>query len=120
MNGLNVTNFRNVVGSNNPPIEFYQSLDIKTFGLSAEYGRVLGGFTSVVTKAGSNAYKAGALVTWDPGVGGSGSVGHIAYVESVGDDSFVVSEMHAPDLGVVTERRVPIATIADGGVAFIY
>ena len=64
--------------------------------------------------------QAGALVTWDPGVGGSGSVGHIAYVESVGDDSFVVSEMHAPDLGVVTERRVPIATIADGGVAFIY
>jgi hypothetical protein len=45
---------------------------------------------------------------------------HIAYVESVGDDYFVVSEMHAPDLGVVTERRVPIATIADGGVAFIY
>ncbi len=66
VNGLNVTNFRNFVGSNNPPIEFYQSLDIKTFGLSAEYGRVLGGFTSVVTKAGSNTFKAGALVTYSP------------------------------------------------------
>ena len=64
--------------------------------------------------------RAGALVTWDPGVGGSGSVGHIAYVESVGDDFFVVSEMHAPELGVVTERRVAIDTIADGGVAFVY
>jgi len=66
VNGLNVTNFRNFVGSNNPPIEFYQSLDIKTFGLSAEYGRVLGGFTSVVTKAGTNTFKAGALVTYSP------------------------------------------------------
>ena len=64
--------------------------------------------------------RAGALVTWDPGVGGSGSSGHIAYVESVGDDFFVVSEMHAPELGVVTERRVAIDTIADGGVAFVY
>ena len=64
--------------------------------------------------------RAGALVTWDPGVGGSGEVGHIGYVESVGEDTFTVSEMHAPELGVVTERRVPIDSIADGGVAFVY
>ena len=66
VNGLNVTNFRNFVGSNNPPIEFYQSLDVKLFGLSAEYGRALGGFTTTVTKSGSNTFKAGALVAFAP------------------------------------------------------
>lgn len=66
VNGLNVTNFRNFVGSNNPPIEFYQSFDVKTFGLSAEYGRALGGFTTVVTKSGSNTFKAGALIAFSP------------------------------------------------------
>lgn len=66
VNGLNVTNFRNFVGSNNPPIEFYQSLDVKLFGLSAEFGRALGGFTTTVTKSGSNQFKAGALVAYAP------------------------------------------------------
>ncbi|WP_176499003.1 TonB-dependent receptor [Sphingomonas sp. HMP9] len=66
VNGLNVTNFRNFVGSQNPPIEFYQSFDTKTFGLSAEYGRALGGFTTTVTKSGSNTLKAGAIVAFSP------------------------------------------------------
>lgn len=66
VNGLNVTNFRNFLGSNNPPIEFYQSTDIKLFGLTAEYGRALGGFTSTVTKSGSNTFKAGMIVAYSP------------------------------------------------------
>nr|WP_286207749.1 TonB-dependent receptor [Hephaestia sp. MAHUQ-44] len=66
VNGLNVTNFRNFVGSNNPPIEFYQSLDVKLFGYSAEYGRALGGFTTTVTKSGSNDFSAGAVVAYSP------------------------------------------------------
>lgn len=66
VNGLNVTNFRNFVGSNNPPIEFYQSLDVKLFGLSAEFGRALGGFTTAVTKSGSNQFKAGAVIAYAP------------------------------------------------------
>ncbi|MBN2970775.1 TonB-dependent receptor [Roseomonas aeriglobus] len=66
VNGLNVTNFRTFVGSNNPPIEFYQSIDIKLFGLSAEFGRALGGFTTAVTKSGSNQFKAGALIAYAP------------------------------------------------------
>lgn len=66
VNGLNVTNFRNFVGSTNPPIEFYQSLDVKTFGMSAEYGRFLGGFTSTVVKSGSNDLKAGAIISFAP------------------------------------------------------
>ncbi|URW75355.1 TonB-dependent receptor [Sphingomonas donggukensis] len=66
VNGLNVTNFRNFLGSNNPPIEFYQSLDVKLFGIPAEFGRALGGFTTATTKSGSNSFKAGALVTFAP------------------------------------------------------
>jgi hypothetical protein len=66
VNGLNVTNFRNFVGSNNPPIEFYKSFETKTFGLAAEFGRVLGGFTTAVTKSGSNNFEAGALVAYSP------------------------------------------------------
>jgi hypothetical protein len=66
VNGLNVTNFRNFLGSNNPPIEFYQSFDVKTFGFSAEFGRALGGVTTTVTKSGSNTFKAGALIAYAP------------------------------------------------------
>ncbi len=66
VNGLNITNFRNFIGSNNPPIEFYDSIDVKTFGLPAEYGRALGGFTTVTTKSGSNQFKAGAIVAYSP------------------------------------------------------
>ncbi|MBM3928211.1 MAG: TonB-dependent receptor, partial [Sphingomonadales bacterium] len=66
VNGLNVTNFRNFLGSNNPPIEFYQSLDVKLFGIPAEFGRALGGFTTAITKSGSNQFKAGALIAYAP------------------------------------------------------
>lgn len=66
VNGLNITNFRNFLGSNNPPIEFYESIDVKTFGLPAEYGRALGGFTTVTTRSGSNDFKAGAIVAYSP------------------------------------------------------
>ncbi|MCD2325220.1 TonB-dependent receptor, partial [Sphingomonas sp. IC-56] len=66
VNGLNVTNFRTFVGSNNPPIEFYQSFDVKLYGLPAEFGRALGGFTTAVTKSGTNQFKAGMLVAVAP------------------------------------------------------
>lgn len=66
VNGLNVTNFRTFIGSNNPPIEFYRSTDIKLYGYPAEYGRAMGGFVSTVTKSGSNDFKGGMLVAYSP------------------------------------------------------
>lgn len=66
VNGLNVTNFRTFLGGNTPPIEFYQSFAVQTYGLSAEFGRVLGGAVTAVTKSGSNRFKAGALVSYAP------------------------------------------------------
>jgi hypothetical protein len=66
VNGLNVTNFRTFLGGSTPPIEFYQSFTVQTYGLPAEFGRVLGGVVTAVTKSGSNQFKAGALVSYEP------------------------------------------------------
>lgn len=66
VNGLNITNFRNFVGASTVPFEFYRTLDVKTGGYQAEFGRALGGFTSAVTKSGSNDVKAGAVIIYNP------------------------------------------------------
>jgi hypothetical protein len=65
---------------------------------------------------------AGAIVTFDPGTQGiTAATGHVAFVESVSaDGSFVVSEMNAPLPYLVTERRIPAAAIARGGLSFVY
>ncbi len=66
VNGLNITDFRTFVGGSLVPFEFYRTLDVKTGGYQAEYGRALGGVTSAVTKSGSNELQAGAVVTYGP------------------------------------------------------
>ena len=66
VNGLNITNFRNGLGGATIPFEFYRTLEVKTGGYQAEYGRALGGVTSAVTKAGTNEFKAGVVATWTP------------------------------------------------------
>ncbi|MCY7287999.1 MAG: carboxypeptidase regulatory-like domain-containing protein, partial [Cryobacterium sp.] len=66
VNGLNITDFRAFLGSSLVPFEFYRTLDVKTGGYQAEYGRALGGVTSAVTKAGSNDLKGGAVISWSP------------------------------------------------------
>ena len=66
VNGLNITDFRNFIGSSIVPFEFYRTIDVKTGGYQAEYGRALGGVTSAVTKAGSNDLKGGAVISWAP------------------------------------------------------
>ena len=63
MNGLNITDFRAFLGGSLIPFEFYRTLDVKTGGYQAEYGRALGGVTSAVTKSGSNKLQGGAVVT---------------------------------------------------------
>ena len=66
VNGLNITDFRGFLGGSIIPFEFYRTLDVKTGGYQAEYGRALGGVTSAVTKAGSNEFKAGVVATFTP------------------------------------------------------
>jgi hypothetical protein len=66
VNGLNITDFRAFLGSSIIPFEFYRTLDVKTGGYQAEYGRALGGVTSAVTKSGTNTLSGGAVVSYAP------------------------------------------------------
>ena len=66
VNGLNITDFRKFLGGSTIPFEFYRTLDVKTGGYQAEYGRALGGVTSAVTKSGSNEFQAGVVATYSP------------------------------------------------------
>ena len=66
VNGLNTTNFDTGLGSTAVPFYFYRSVETKTSGLPAEYGRATGGIINAVTKAGSNEFMAAVHVDWAP------------------------------------------------------
>ncbi len=66
INGLNVTNFRNGLGFSNVPYEFYDQFQVKTGGYSAEFGRSTGGVINAVVKSGTNEFKAGGSVYFQP------------------------------------------------------
>ncbi|MBD3587377.1 TonB-dependent receptor [Salinimonas sp. HHU 13199] len=66
INGLNVTNFRTGTGFSNVPFEFYKQFEVKTGGYSAEFGRSTGGVINAVTKSGTNEFKMGANVYYQP------------------------------------------------------
>ncbi|MBL88101.1 MAG: hypothetical protein CMD80_01245 [Gammaproteobacteria bacterium] len=57
INGLNTTNFRNFIGYSDVPFEFYETVDVKTGGFQAQYGKAIGGFVTATTKRGSNDFK---------------------------------------------------------------
>lgn len=65
INGLNTTNFRTGVGFSEVPFEFYDTLQIKTGGYSAKYGRSTGGVMNAVTKSGSNEWDFGVNLYYD-------------------------------------------------------
>lgn len=66
INGMNVTNFRNGVGGSTVPFEFFQEFQVKTSGLSAEFGRATGGFINAITKSGSNDFEFGGGMFYEP------------------------------------------------------
>ena len=65
INGLNTTNFRNGLGFSKVPFEFYETIQVKTGGYSAKYGRSTGGVINAVSKSGSNEFKFGANVYYE-------------------------------------------------------
>ena len=65
INGMNITNFRNLTGGSTVPFEFYDNIEIKTGGYQAEFGRSIGGVFNGVTKSGSNEFHATANVFWE-------------------------------------------------------
>ena len=66
INGLNTTNFRNFTGSSTVPFEFYDTVEVKTGGYSAEFGKAIGGVVNAVTKSGTNEFKFGANLSLYP------------------------------------------------------
>lgn len=66
LNGLNLTNFDNYLGSSVVPFEFYESVEVKTAAYPAEYGRSTGGILNAVSKSGTNEFTGALRVNWSP------------------------------------------------------
>jgi hypothetical protein len=66
VNGLNITDFRQGLGSVEVPFVFYDTVEVKNGGIPAEFGRFTGGFVNAITKKGTNELHAGALITFQP------------------------------------------------------
>lgn len=66
VNGFNITNFRNFVGGNTVPFEFYQQIDVKTGGYQAEFGRSTGGAVIAVSRSGSDDFHGGVNYYIEP------------------------------------------------------
>jgi len=66
VNGLNITSFREMMGSSFVPMEFVNEVQVKTGGYEAEFGRATGGVINMVTKSGSNTLHGGASLYWEP------------------------------------------------------
>ncbi|MEG8022981.1 TonB-dependent receptor [Sphingomonas aerolata] len=66
INGLNVTDFVSGGQPAEVPFDFYQTVEVKTGGAPAEFGRATGGYVVATTKSGTNAYHASVTGIWDP------------------------------------------------------
>ena len=66
INGFDVTNIRNFTSYATLPFDAIEQTQIKTGGYGAEYGRSLGGIVSLSTKRGTNTWKGGVSVYWEP------------------------------------------------------
>jgi outer membrane receptor protein involved in Fe transport len=66
INGLNVTDFVSGGQPTEVPFDFYQSVEVKTGGAPAEFGRATGGYVVATTKSGSNDYHASVTGIWEP------------------------------------------------------
>jgi outer membrane receptor for ferrienterochelin and colicin len=48
------------------PFEFYETVDVKTGGFQAQYGKAIGGFVTATTKRGSNEFKTKVTMSVSP------------------------------------------------------
>ena len=134
INGLNVTDQRSLLGYSDLPYEAIKTIDVKTGGYSAEYGRGTGGVVNIVTRSGSNEFRYGASAFWQPEFlrahrpttyrpGGNNSVG-IQDLQGLAEQDF--SEQTVWASGPIIEDRLfffalinPRQTDAWGPVAFL-
>ncbi|MCJ8293291.1 MAG: TonB-dependent receptor [Colwellia sp.] len=66
LNGLNITNIKTGLGSLSIPWEALAQTEVKTGGVSPEFGGALGGIVNAVSKSGDNEFKFGGQVRIDP------------------------------------------------------
>lgn len=66
INGLNVTDFVSGGQPAEVPFDFYQTVEVKTGGAPAEFGRATGGYVVATTKSGTNDYHASVTGIWEP------------------------------------------------------
>lgn len=66
INGLNITQFRQGLGSVRVPFDFYKTVEVKSGAYPAEFGRSTGGIINAVTKSGTNDWHGGITVTYEP------------------------------------------------------
>ena len=66
INGLNVTNPDTYVGGADVPFDFYKTIEVKTGGYAAEYGRATGGVVNATTKSGTNEFMFGVHANYQP------------------------------------------------------
>ncbi len=67
VNGLNVTNPDTYVGGADIPFDFYKTVEVKTGGYAAEFGRATGGVVNATTKSGTNNFMFGVHANYQPG-----------------------------------------------------
>lgn len=65
INGLNITNPDTYIGGSTVPFDFYKSVEVKTGGYAAEFGRATGGVVNAVTKSGTNQFMFAAHENWE-------------------------------------------------------
>ena len=66
INGLNVTDPYLRQGFSTVPFAFFQEVQVKTGGYSAEFGRSTGGVINAVTRSGGNEFQSGVEFTLEP------------------------------------------------------
>ena len=66
VDGLNITNFSQGMGSSFMPMAFVEEVQVKSGGLEAEFGRTTGGVVNMITKSGTNTLRGDAAVLWSP------------------------------------------------------
>ena len=59
--------YLNFNGNTEEAFDFYKSVEVKTGGYPAEFGRSTGGFVNAITKSGTNVFHGGVTATWEPG-----------------------------------------------------
>jgi len=66
INGFPITNPLTSLGSTTLAFDSISQMQVLTGGYGAEYGRATGGVINIVTKRGTNTWKAGVYTSWSP------------------------------------------------------